>query len=210
MPRLALALCIFWFASLFVFRTVVQWRKTGSTGLKGFHGRIGSVPWLAGVSVALGVLFAVAAPLATLLHWPGGALFASSAPVHLAGALCVLTGTLGALLAQLAMGESWRVGVDETETTPLVTTGLFATVRNPIFSFMGLSLFGLVLLVPSPLSLLALALSGVGIELQVRSVEEPYLTATHGEQYTSYASRAGRFLPGVGRLTQRAGGLAHD
>lgn len=38
----------------------------------------------------------------------------------------------------------------------------------------------------------------VTIELQVRVVEEPYLSATHGQAYGDYAARVGRFIPGVG------------
>ncbi len=38
------------------------------------------------------------------------------------------------------------------------------------------------------------------LELQTRFVEEPYLSAVHGERYTAYASNAGRSLPGIGRL----------
>jgi protein-S-isoprenylcysteine O-methyltransferase Ste14 len=41
-------------------------------------------------------------------------------------------GLAGSLLAQLAMGDSWRIGVDESEKTELVTAGPFAVVRNPI------------------------------------------------------------------------------
>ena len=40
----------------------------------------------------------------------------------------------------------------------------------------------------------------LALELQTRLIEEPYLTRVHGEQYTVYAARVGRFLPGVGRL----------
>jgi len=36
------------------------------------------------------------------------------------------------------------------------------------------------------------------IELQVRIVEEPYLTATHGDSYRDYLAHVGRFVPGVG------------
>ena len=43
----------------------------------------------------------------------------------------------------------------------------------------------------------------VGIQLQVRLVEEPYLSRVHGVRYQAYAARAGRFLPGLGRLTHR-------
>lgn len=55
-----------------------------------------------------------------------------------------------------------------------------------------------------------LPISLVGLELQVRFVEEPYLLRTHAT-YASYASRVGRFLPGLGRLrgmlaTTSAGG----
>jgi protein-S-isoprenylcysteine O-methyltransferase Ste14 len=200
MPRLAAALCILWVMSLFVVRTLIQWRRTGSTGLRGFHGRVGSLSWLAGVSVTLGMLLTMAAPVGALLHWPGAALAVSSAPLHLAGVLCFVAGTLGALSAQLSMGDSWRVGVDETETTDLVTTGLFAWVRNPIFSFMGLSAFGLLLIVPNGLTFSGAVLAAIGVQLQVRAVEEPYLKSRHGKDYHDYASHVGRFIPGVGRV----------
>jgi hypothetical protein len=32
------------------------------------------------------------------------------------------------------MGDSWRIGVDPSETTTLVRTGVFGWVRNPIFT----------------------------------------------------------------------------
>lgn len=40
----------------------------------------------------------------------------------------------------------------------------------------------------------------IGIGVQVRLVEEPYLRRTHGVAYTDYAARVGRFLPRLGRL----------
>lgn len=207
MPRLALAICLLWFVSLFVFRSILQWRKTGSTGIKGFHGRVGSLPWFAGTTASLGLVLSPLAPVAVLLDWPGAALIPVGTPVHLVGALLALVGTGGALVAQLSMGDSWRVGVDEAETTRLVTDGLFGWVRNPIFSFMCVSIAGLVLLVPSAFAGVAALLTFVGIELQVRGVEEPYLMGTHGRDYADYAARVGRFVPGLGRFesARRAG-----
>ena len=98
------------------------------------------------------------------------------------------------------MGESWRIGQSVTEQTSLVTRGLFAHVRNPIFS--GLLVFGLgfVWLVPSVAILPALLVLAAAIVLQVRFVEEPWLIRRHGDAYLSYAQRVGRFVPGVGRL----------
>ncbi|MDJ0866296.1 MAG: isoprenylcysteine carboxylmethyltransferase family protein [Myxococcota bacterium] len=202
MPRSALAICALWFLSLFVVRSVVQWRRTGSTGFKGFHGRVGSLPWIGGTSVSLGLVLALLAPLGALQGWPGGALLFSSLPVHAAGSLIAVAGTVGAHAAQLAMGSSWRVGVDETETTQLVTDGLFSWVRNPIFSFIGVSGVGLLMMVPNGLAILAGLLTAAGIEIQVRFVEEPYLERTHGERYARYAAAVGRFVPRVGRLAR--------
>ena len=52
-------------------------------------------------------------------------------------ALYIAFGGLAATLyAQLDMGESWRVGVDTSETTTLVRSGSFRLIRNPIFAAM--------------------------------------------------------------------------
>lgn len=200
MPILALSLCVLSFVSLFVFRTLLQWKRTGSTGIKGFQGRIGSLPWLAGVAVGIGLVLAPLAPFALLTGWPGGELLLESASVHLAGAALTILGIAGGLWAQLSMGNSWRIGVDDSEKTRFVTTGLFAWVRNPIFSFSCLSLLGLVLLVPNVFSILAAFLTLFGIEAQVRAVEEPYLIRTHGDAYARYAASVGRFVPGLGQV----------
>jgi protein-S-isoprenylcysteine O-methyltransferase Ste14 len=112
----------------------------------------------------------------------------------------MLAATALTALAQLQMGDSWRIGVDPRESTALVTHGLFRAVRNPIFSAMGMAVLGLALVIPNALSFLGFALVALGLELHVRGAEEPYLLRLHGERYRAYAARVGRFLPGVGRL----------
>lgn len=199
MPRLALALCVLWFVSLFVFRTVSQLRTTGSTGFNGFSGRVGSLPWIAGILVPLGLVLAPLAPIAALEGWSGGSLLIPDPALHALGANFALAGIVGALFAQHSMGSSWRIGVDESEKIELVTSGLFAWVRNPVFSFVWLSLLGLILLVSNAIALLGAAVTFIGIELQVRTVEEPYLEATHGDDYREYTANVGRFLPKLTR-----------
>ncbi len=95
-------------------------------------------------------------------------------------------------------------GVDESERTELVTAGPFAIVRNPIFAAMVPTSLGLALLVPNVVALAAFLALVIALELQVRLVEEPYLMRTHGERYLLYASRVGRFVPGVGKLKARS------
>src|SRR5262249_20890865 len=82
--------------------------------------------------------------------------------------------------------------------TALVAGGPFLWVRNPIYSSMLLAALGLALAAPNVLSVLALLALLVALELQVRLVEEPYLTRAHGRSYRDYASRTGRFVPGGG------------
>ncbi|MBB4934751.1 protein-S-isoprenylcysteine O-methyltransferase Ste14 [Lipingzhangella halophila] len=56
----------------------------------------------------------------------------------------------------------------------------------------------------------ALAALIAAVQLQVRTIEEPYLLRTHGHAYRTYAVRTGRFLPGLGRLSDEAAGAAGD
>ena len=200
MPEVALVLYGVYLAVAVVGRMLVQWRRTGSTGFHGVGGRPGSVEWLAGVGFALALVAGAAAPVLALedVVEPIGAL--DTGAVHAAGLVLSIGGIAATLGAQLAMGDSWRVGVDPRERTELVTSGPFALVRNPIYAATLPSALGLALLVPSWVALAALAGLVLAVEVLVRRVEEPYLVRTHGEAYTGYAARVGRFVPGVGRL----------
>jgi protein-S-isoprenylcysteine O-methyltransferase Ste14 len=100
----------------------------------------------------------------------------------------------------MAMGTSWRIGVDDSERTDLVTDGPFALVRNPIFAAMLPTSLGLVLIVPNVAAVAGFVCLVVALELQTRAVEEPYLLRAHGSTYADYAGRVGRFVPGLGRL----------
>jgi protein-S-isoprenylcysteine O-methyltransferase Ste14 len=195
--ELALSLYLVYLALAFGLRGWLQWRKTGDHGFR-FGAFAASPAERAGALLfVLALALGLAAPLLELTG-ALGAFEALRAPVL--GSLLTLAGIAGTLHAQLAMGDSWRVGVDLTERTGLRTGGPFRLVRNPIFSWMILTAAGLALLVPNAASLTALVALVVGIELQVRLVEEPYLLRTHGEAYARWASRTGRFVPGVGRL----------
>jgi protein-S-isoprenylcysteine O-methyltransferase Ste14 len=99
------------------------------------------------------------------------------------------------------MGASWRIGVDPAERTALVTEGVFRLARNPIFTAMVVAQLGVVLMVLTWVSAASLAALVAAVQLQVRTVEEPYLSTVHGPAYTAYAASTGRFVPGVGRLT---------
>lgn len=202
MTVLALVLYVVYLALAFGLRTLIQLRRTGSTGFHGLGGRPLSPEWIAGVGFTLALLVGAAAPVLALLDVvePISALDTTAA--HVVGLALAVGGIAATFRAQIAMGTSWRIGVDPEERTELVTDGPFALVRNPIFAAMLPTALGLTLLVPSWVAILGLVGLVVALELQVRVVEEPYLLKAHGRAYAAYAARVGRFFPGVGRLTQ--------
>ncbi|MHA7284237.1 methyltransferase family protein [Arthrobacter sp. TMS2-4] len=193
---LALGLYTVGVITTFGVRSWMHRRKTGSTGFRGISGTPGSVEWWGGVLFVAAMLLGAAGPALALAD--------VVVPPHLsglawAGMILVMGGFLGTLAAQSGMGTSWRIGVDVTERTDLVTTGLFALVRNPVFSAMLTAMTGIMLMVPTPVSATALACLFLAVEIQVRLVEEPYLKRTHQRAYADYTARVGRFFPGIGR-----------
>jgi protein-S-isoprenylcysteine O-methyltransferase Ste14 len=155
---------------------------------------------MAGALVVIGVVGLLASPGCTLVGLAPPLSVFDHAAVHVLGLLFACFGIALAVWAEFEMGDSWRVGVDPSETTSLVEHGLFRHIRNPIYSGMLLFALGLFCLVPSLLSVAAGLVFVLGIQLQVRGVEEPYLARRHGRTYGDYARTAGRFLPRVGRL----------
>ncbi|MGE6786484.1 methyltransferase family protein [Ensifer adhaerens] len=107
----------------------------------------------------------------------------------------VLTALGGGLttLSQWAMRHSWKIGIPEKQDAPLVTSGLYAFSRNPIYVGMVAALIGTVLAVPNVASV-ALALSAwISISYQIR-MEETHLAHAFGEAYAAYCGRVCRWI----------------
>ena len=195
----AVALEITFAVLAFGVRSWIQVRRTGATGLvlprRGAPAaeRVGAVLFL--VAIALFVV-------APVVDARGGSRLAvlANPVVALLGTVLAVAGIVVCVVAQLTMGESWRIGVDHATRTALVTRGIFGVVRNPIFSAIMLASAGFALLLPNGWGLVAPLVLVAALELQVRFVEEPYLRTVHGADYERYAARAGRFLPGTGLL----------
>jgi protein-S-isoprenylcysteine O-methyltransferase Ste14 len=195
----ALVLFLLYLLIAFVLRTWLQVRRTGDSGWRGISGRPGTSEWWAGVLFAIALVAGLLGPVTALLGLdPLDVLTSTAVPV--AGTVLAITGVVATFITQVAMGTNWRIGVDESERTDLVTTGPFAVVRNPIFTAMALTGLGLTLMVPNVVALAGIVLLLIALHLQVRVVEEPYLRHAHGAAYAEYAATTGRFLPGLGRL----------
>ena len=181
---------LFYLATCFGLRSWLHRRANGDSGFRS--------------STDLPALLFVCAVLLLLLGpWLSGPLWTPSFVRSAVGSLCALLGFAGTWYAQGAMGASWRVGVDRTEQTELVTGGVFALVRNPIFSCVMLTALGGALILPSAGMVAGLACLVLAIELQVRLVEEPHLARVHGDAYEAYRRRTGRFWPSAIRMSSR-------
>ncbi|WP_206051727.1 methyltransferase family protein [Nocardioides ferulae] len=202
MEWLALTLFALYGLVGFGIRTLVQIRRTGDSGFRGLSGSPGTAEWWAGVLFAAALVTGVLGPVAGLLglpELPG----LDQAWLAATGVVLAALGIAGTLLTQLAMRESWRIGVDESEQTDLVTKGPFGLVRNPIFTAMLVTGAGIAVVVPNFIAVAGWMLLLIATELQVRVVEEPYLRRHHGNRYRQYLANVGRFIPAIGLQADR-------
>jgi protein-S-isoprenylcysteine O-methyltransferase Ste14 len=141
------------------------------------------VPWAtlthSGVVPALPD-FALREPLCATLRW--------------VAALVAVIALAGTVRCWLRMGSDWRMDVGLERKTDLITDGLFARVRHPIYAFSILLMLCSVAIVPTlPMALIA-SVHIVLMILKARN-EERHLSALHGEAYAQYLRRTGRFFP---------------
>jgi protein-S-isoprenylcysteine O-methyltransferase Ste14 len=193
----ALASLLGFATAAFGARTAVQVRRHGDTGWR--LGRPASTTEAA-VHAALGASAVALAAAPLVARVTGADRRAPGRRSTAVGAALSVAGTAVTLVAQAQMGASWRIGVDPDERTELVSTGLYRSVRNPIFTGMVLFAAGQALLVPGAVAVAGAGLLAAAVEGQVRAVEEPALLAAHGDAYRRWAATTGRFLPGIGRL----------
>lgn len=182
----------------FGWRSWEQRRRTGSTGFRGISGELGSAEWFGGVGFVAALSAAITAPILQLGGVVAPLAALSAWWIQWLGIGIAVVGTAATIYAQLDMGDSWRIGVDPGESTTLVRSGVFAFVRNPIFTAMLTFGVGIALVTPNVVAIAGFVLLIASIELQVRVVEEPYLARVHGTAYREYLAQVGRFVPRVG------------
>jgi protein-S-isoprenylcysteine O-methyltransferase Ste14 len=97
------------------------------------------------------------------------------------------------ILALVSFGRSWRVGIDERNPGELVSRGIFAVSRNPIFLSLILYATGSFLINGSLILLVFAVLVAVGVHYQILQ-EEKFLLGRYGKAYQDYCARTGRYI----------------
>lgn len=96
--------------------------------------------------------------------------------------------------AQSLMGNSWRVGIDEKNTTELVTQGIYRFIRNPTYAGLFMLSIGVWMIWPSWTMGVFSLVFFLFFEIQVRC-EEEHLEKEHGDAYRKYMKATWRYIP---------------
>ena len=109
------------------------------------------------------------------------------------GVLFCLIGLSLLLWSLVSFGRSFRVGIDIERPDKLVTTGIFAVSRNPIYVAFLFVLAGQVLIVPSWFFVGYFCAAALLIHRQILR-EEDYLKKHYGKEYLAYGQQVRRYL----------------
>jgi protein-S-isoprenylcysteine O-methyltransferase Ste14 len=132
---------------------------------------------------------------ANAFQWPSVStqVFFQSDLIAWVGVGLCLAGLLFFVWSLVSFGRSFRVGIDTEHPDKLVTTGVFAVSRNPLYVAIWIVLLGQFLVFPNWILLIYLGAASWLLHRQVVR-EEAYLKQRYGSAYTDYASRVRRYL----------------
>lgn len=111
----------------------------------------------------------------------------------IAGVALVSIGLMVFMAAFVSFGDSWRVGLDIHTPGALITGGVFAFSRNPIYLFLDLWFIGIFLINGRLIFLIFALLTLLVIHWQILQ-EESFLTNLYGQPYGEYRGRTRRYF----------------
>ena len=116
-----------------------------------------------------------------------------SVPIAWAGVLACAVGLLLLLWSLISFKQSFRIGIDTDRPDALITSGIFAFSRNPIYVAFAFVLLGEFLIFSNWILLAYIAGFVLLVHRQVLR-EEDYLQAHYGQPYADYCRRVRRYL----------------
>lgn len=131
---------------------------------------------------------------ANAFGWPSPVHRQTDIPaIEWAGVLFCAIGVLLMYTTLVSFGTSFRVGIDAERPDKLVTTGVFAFTRNPIYVAFAFVLVGEMLIFQNGITV---GFVGGGFVLFHRQVllEEAFLREHYGAEYAAYCKRVRRYL----------------
>jgi protein-S-isoprenylcysteine O-methyltransferase Ste14 len=161
--------------------------RKGMTGLM-------EVLLFAGVNLwALAVVCCALSLEGSPFAWPCSVRLVDAMPAKLLGVALIACAFVIFVLALRALGNSWRLGIDEKHPGQLVTTGIYAYSRNPIYLFFDLYFLGTFLINGGLFFLVMAVLGALNLHYQILQ-EERFLARIHGAAYEAYRARTARYV----------------
>ena len=109
------------------------------------------------------------------------------------GVFFCLTGPVLMFWSLISFKKSFRVGIDLDHSDELITTGVFAYSRNPMYTAFGLVLLGQFLIFPSSI-FLGYLVGAIWLFHRQVLLEEAFLKSHYGETYLKYCKRVNRYI----------------
>jgi protein-S-isoprenylcysteine O-methyltransferase Ste14 len=133
------------------------------------------------------------------LPWLFACRLIDSPVARVAGVVLIALAFCTRVLAMIALGDSWRLGLDDRAPGELITTGIYAVSRNPIYIFFDLWFIGTFLINGTLVFLIFALLVMANLHYQIIQ-EEAFLAEVHGPAYEAYRTKTARYFT----LRQRA------
>jgi len=118
--------------------------------------------------------------------------WAAAAPGWLGVVLCV-TAVVCFAVTLKSFGDSFRVGIDENTPDKLVTGGVFAISRNPLYVCFLMFFTGLFLVHRNIVIAAAVVIFALFIHRQILR-EEKFLLSHYGKEYEDYRAKVRRYV----------------
>jgi protein-S-isoprenylcysteine O-methyltransferase Ste14 len=141
------------------------------------------------------VLFYFYLLFAAAFDWPSVTThqFFHSETISWTGVLFCLAGLSLFLWSLISFRQSFRVGIDPDSPDQLITDGVFAFSRNPIYVAFAIILIGEFLIFPNWITSIYLGAAAWLLHRQVLR-EEEYLGGHYGQAYAEYRRRVRRYF----------------
>ncbi len=132
---------------------------------------------------------------AAAFGWPSVSTkeFFHSDAIAWAGVALCAGGLLLLLASLISFGRSFRVGIDADHPDALITSGIFAISRNPIYVGFVSILIGQFLIFSNEILLIYVVAGAWLIHRQVLR-EEEFMRSHYGQDYLAYRNKVRRYL----------------
>lgn len=187
------------FLVVFIGRSIFLYARHGINSLVLGIGKTG-LRRVVELAFFIGLLVWILEIVVSIFHWEWhifrgtfATIILNSMFAKIAGMILILAGFALFVIALVAFGQSWRVGIDEQSPGDLVTHGVFSISRNPIFLFIDLYFVGTFLINGSLFFLMFAIVVVIGLDYQIRQ-EEHFLKSNYGEPYLQYFNSVRRYL----------------